>query len=218
MRAAVRRTGNPTDTCGLVVRCFAPGTHIPRPIGNPAASGMPARYVRITVPAWACASAGTYLRADEFEASRSLPNLNAARGDDVRRFDHRGLGQGRMRSGNRQLRQPARHAGLVDLAHEEMPRIGEGIGAFPQQWALRVAHPPEVGPSAGGSAAQGPRAQPVHGGGPRCVLPVSSSDTRHYGLPKNGNSRRISSAVGRRPYSEISNASAYCTASPRCAP
>ena len=46
----------------------------------------------------------------------------------------------------------------------------------------------------------------------------SSSDARHYDWPKNGNSRRISSAVGRRPYSEISNASAYCTASPRGEP
>ena len=49
----------------------------------------------------------------------------------------------------------------------------------------------------------------------RCQLSLRA---RNYDGPKNGNSRRISSAVGRRPYSEISNASAYCTASPRCAP
>jgi molybdopterin-dependent oxidoreductase alpha subunit len=35
---------------------------------------------------------------------------------------------------------------------------------------------------------------------------------------KNGKSRRISSAFGLRPYSEISNASAVCTLSPRSAP
>ncbi len=46
---------------------------------------------------------------------------------------------------------------------------------------------------------------------------AKSSHARIY-FPKNGNSVRNSSALGRRPYSQISNASAYFTALPRGAP
>jgi hypothetical protein len=53
-----------------------------------------------------------------------------------------------------------------------------------------------------------------------CVLCVLCDSVFHFfsASPKNGNSLRISSGDGRRPYSQISNVSAYFTPLARSSP